>query len=58
MMIKLVTFLFLLITNFVYAQSIVGNYYAIESKCLINLKIDSKNNYSLTLSNKKTYEVW
>jgi len=47
-------FQFLLISHFVSSQNIAGNYYSVETKCKLGLKINSANHFVFDLGNGKT----
>lgn len=52
-MIKLTTFFSFIISVFIFSQTITGDYYSIESKCKLHLKIDDKNNFRFDINEKK-----
>lgn len=50
---KLVLLLFLAVPFSMQAQNIAGSYFPVESKCLLQLKIDENNHFTFTVKKKK-----
>lgn len=49
--------IFLVFTpNLIFSQNITGNYYSIENKCKLHLRIDNKNNFTFNPNSKKSFK--